>query len=784
MSSIDPHQFLELQKTDKVRNQIDRLRKVHSQHIEWVEYDVSYWAGRLGNAEAGLVERVVNSMDATSMMHADDPYGCMNMRENLEDVDKDVQLILEGAKRSTENVGYNITVSDQGKGQKRDNFDRFVRVEGSGGNKNDLPIAQGCRMLGSLASVANSQYVLILSSSYDDKGEWTWTLIRRGDEGYKYLKIDDEFPTYTGVIDEVGTEENKDYGTVIKLFDYEMSSPERAASGNSFRRMLAHRMPEPPIPVRILDKRWDNKYVYEGVSSEVQEYENLLTGKESFTLEHDDYGLLNFKVFSFDMSEELAERRRKFISTADNSRLLVAVNGQTHYIESPQTLKTSSGLGEASSRSLVVVELLETSNVKEQELFQLERRGFKTEDIRKDFVEFAYENLGRRIDPSNLVPESEIENVSRNGFNVVISDSEVEVEESDRTYLNMDIQPYINKDEQTVSVKSMDDMVTVDLVQAERREIRTMVQVDGLTAGDEITTDILFSLDGNLACSKRLSVSVYKEEEQEESETEEEGGDNDITIRGNSINGFPVPEDRMTEQEVRQVLHSEVEVFAQSCYKFIDKITLEQIGYNQDGSEFYDSVTRLSSSSLEEEIANKIRNMFVSSEETKAGYLAEDIATELRASDNESEKGESLTAGLTGCEPDLASERYGTIFGVQLKMGVNTMNSDMEGGFDHAKGIVDGVENQKMILGIVQGTREQALANIGSNISNLEDNLLCGKELFYWLTGNEEVSKNFYDILADVESELDLGGWQHKSIEKMIDKKARELAEKVREEEE
>lgn len=780
MTHIDPNSLTEVQTKEEVQNHIGQLYETTQNNaVNWVNYDVSQWAGRLGDSMAGLVERGMNAMDATSMMHSSNPYQHRNMSENLEGINKEIQVILEGAKRSTDNVGYNVMISDLGKGQSYDKFHRFVKVEGSGGNKDDLPIAQGCRMLGSLASVANSKYVLIVSASHKHKREWTWTLVRQKNGDYQYLKFEDGFPHYEGVINEVGKEENKEYGTIVKMFDYEMSSPERAATGKSFRRALSHRIPEPPIPIRIIDNRWGGEYVYRGVSTEVQDYKNLLTGSQEFRFNHNKYGLVEVKVLSFDMSDEVKDVRQRFISNLDNSRFLTVVNGQTHHTESPYKVKTGSGLGEASTRSLITVELLETSTVKEQELFRLERRGFKNKDEEREFVSEIYDELETRINPSELVPDSTIENVSKSDFSVTIDKSTVKIEESGHMYLNLDVSPYLNEDEQTILIQSMDDRVTVDLAQSERREITAMLQVNGLEAGEETDTDLLFILDGELACTKCLTVSVRKDETQEEST--EEDNENEVTISGKSVNGYRVPEDEMSKQEVKQVLNNEIAEFARECYNHIDETTLSEIGYERDGGEFYNTVSQLGSDSLKKEIANRIRNKFVASEETRAGYLAEDIASGLRACDNESEEGESLEAGLTGCEPDLVSERDGQLFGLQLKMGINTMNSDMEGGFDHARRIVDGVENQTMILGIVQGTREQALANLGSNISNLSGNLLCGNELFYWLTGNEEVAKNFFSILQNVESDVDLGEWEETSIDDMINQKAEELADKVRE---
>lgn len=780
MKQIDPHPYLNTDKAGKIEEHIDSIEAKY-ENTEWVSYDISQWAGILSDAEAGLVERIINGIDAVSMMHCKNPYGYNNTHDAVTDVDKQIELIFDGAKRRSKSKGYNVTVADLGKGQELDNFDVFFETNGAGGSKGDIPIAQGCRTLGSLASVANSEYMLVLSASHKRKEGWTWTVVKQDEDGYKYLKIDGDFLIYNGEIEGVGDEASRTYGTVIRMYNYDMPSPEQAAEGEPFRRMLTQKIPEPPIPIKILDNRWNESYLYEGLSKELEKCGDVLSASESYTYEDNKYGEVELSLYTFDMSDELSDVRGKFItSSPDDNRFLTSLNGQTHHTESLNKMKNNSGLGLASDRTIIIARLRDVGTIKEEQLFELSRQGFQDSDDKKEFVSQNLNYISSRVDADSLTPDDSDSCVSKTDFGFEPKDTECEVKEDGVEYCTAEVKPYLNEEEQQVELSFVNaENLTVDVVEQRRQCVKYMINAETLNKGSKVETDLLVSLDGELADSTR--VSVRKEQTENTGESEENGKDsNEVTIGGETVNGFSVPEEKLTEQEVHKMLKSELPSFKRKSYEFVEDITLDDVGYVDESGEFYSSISQLSSENLEQDIYNKIRNKFVASEETRAGNLAEDLAAMFYASKNN--EGDNLTVktGANGCEPDLVSERFGETYSVQLKSGVKTMNADMQSGFNHAKSIVDGREDHHMILGIVEGTREQAESNFGSNIKNVSDALLCGEELWYWLTGNEEVARNFYDILSEVEDEIDINP-KVGQFEELIDEKSSELAEEYRE---
>lgn len=774
---MNPMHLTDVHKTGKVGRWINKLEK--EEDVKWVSYGIDQWADLVGNPKDGICERVINSLDAISMMSCDRPSQYQNMIQALEGVDEVVDVIFDGAKRKSKNRGYSVTVADQGKGQENDSFDSFVTTSGSGGNKGDMAIVQGCRMLGSLSSVAASKYILIMSSHYEDENIWSWTIIRNTDDGIEYLKNEDEFPSFKGSVNNLGSVDEREYGTIVKHYDYGMPSPEKAAQGHKFRRLLAHQIPNPALPIRIIDNRWDGKYLYEGLESDVDE--EILTGRDSFLFEDERYGLVKVTCLAFDMSDEYAGDRKNFISTSDDSRLMVQVNGQTHHIESPEKVKSQVGLGEVSGRCIISVQMLNTETVKKEKPFDFNRRGFQNSKEKQDFMQDVYGRIEDQIDPSQMVPDKGLCNVSTTDFSASLDGRTYEIRNQEYKCIEVDVSPYLNELDQEVSIESRDSRVTADVTDTDRQSIEMVV---GPTVTDdtvEIRTTLIFDLDGEYADTAKIKIQVDNEEEGSCEETAEETEDEDVTIGGDKINGFCVPDNPISQGKVEEAVLNELPEFVEKGYKKVEQMDLEDIGMNDNTGEFYETISQYSGETLEEEIESRIRAKCRASEETRAGNFVEKVAAGIRGQriDKDTDN-PPVSAGVNGCEPDWYDENNDIKYLLQIKMGTRTMNADMGEGFNHAKSVVNSRENQEMILAIAEGSRSDAIGNMGSNIDNIENCLLCGREMWYWLTGNEDVANNFYDILDDMESEVKNEKW-NKSTDQLIDDKTQELATKYRE---
>jgi len=137
---MNPMHLTDVHKTGKVGRWINKLEK--EEDVKWVSYGIDEWADLVGNPKDGICERVINSLDAISMMSCDRPSQYQNMIQALEGVDEVVDVIFDGAKRKSKNRGYSVTVADQGKGQENDSFDSFVTTSGSGGNKGNVTVTE------------------------------------------------------------------------------------------------------------------------------------------------------------------------------------------------------------------------------------------------------------------------------------------------------------------------------------------------------------------------------------------------------------------------------------------------------------------------------------------------------------------------------------------------------------------------------------------------------------------------------------------------------------------
>lgn len=283
------------------------------------------------NAEAALVEKVINSVDANLMVHVlaagIDPRGAeapQSPREAVamfyegakrghiadyqgamanwpqgkrRDVARDITVALTGKRPRKPS----ITVADAGEGQSPDaNPDTILSL--MRGNKKTIPFVQGKFNMGGTGALrfcGRHNLQLVLSKRHPDvaaregsSGDWGWTIVRRDDptettrsSTYRYLApLDaDAKPGKGGILRfEAATmpifpvaqrpyERESGWGTLIKLYEYDTRYDGSFLRKGGLLHRLDMMLPGLILPVRLHECR------YEG---EERSFETTLTGLE------------------------------------------------------------------------------------------------------------------------------------------------------------------------------------------------------------------------------------------------------------------------------------------------------------------------------------------------------------------------------------------------------------------------------------------------------------------------------------------------------------------------
>lgn len=394
--------------------------------LEWVDDDVVSWEpiggvvntdvfGNLTDSMTALVENVTNSSDAYLLQEYDggEYRNCFEAADSVLDPENHrVKMRFDGDKPSSSSEGFSITFSDSAHGQPKNNFDVFVNPLETGLSKQEYSFLQGCRGVGSITALGHTQdgYKFIASASDEDPEEWTWTVIRSGNQnGYYYLTIDGEFPTFTGTFDCGSGIGEKTHGTVVKLYNYDLpTNPKDAAHGSVFTRELSRYIPEPVVPIEICDVRYDedSTRVFSGVDTEIQKNSEAF---ETNTFTEDVFGIGDVEtsvyvgkpqnkreqlVESGDLPENLGDSLSRYFTTQSDKRVLVCVNGQTHHSYSTSELRKNSSLENASQKSLVVVNLLDNQSTVGESLFNSGRTGFSDTTAKQRLESAVIESIG------------------------------------------------------------------------------------------------------------------------------------------------------------------------------------------------------------------------------------------------------------------------------------------------------------------------------------------------------------------------------------------------------
>lgn len=496
------------------------------QVFKWMDDDVIEWSpiggvvntdvfGNLTDSMTALVENFTNSSDAYLLQNYDggDYQNCFEAAEEvLDPEDHRVKMRVDGDKPSSTSDGYSITFSDSAHGQPKDNFDVFVNPLESGLSKQEYDFLQGCRGVGSITALGHTEsgYKFIASASDDDPENWTWTIIKSGeDNGYYYLTVGGEMPTFEGKFDcgeGIGV---KSQGTVVKLYNYDLpTNPKDAAHGNVFRRELSRYIPEPVVPIELYDTRYsDEPSLFRGISDEISENEEIF---HTETIEKDVFGIgpVEAEVYvglpeeerkeaheNGEIDSDLVGSLSRYFASNTNKRGLVCVNGQTHHAYTTSELTSLANIDYCGKNTLVVLHLLDNKSTVGESLFNSGRTGFSDTSSKERIEGSVFPEIG----------ESE-----------TVQELDSKYEETTNTNNSSSIEEMVNITENEDGVKE----VTLDIDEDSEEEV---VLGDGVNVNQSVNEPEPEEESSTLEINERDIVSTVAE---------------DMTLTKNNLNAF------------------------------------------------------------------------------------------------------------------------------------------------------------------------------------------------------------------------------------------------------
>lgn len=376
---------------------IDKIIENHKSDLKWkplgnMENNYTVVHSQNSRPIPALMELIMNSFDAIALKNYKSK-NCKSEPNNINDAyddivnrsEESVELIADGVRKDEKIVNYKI--SDTGIGQSRNEFEKkFLGAIEQGKDKRKYSFVQGKFGIGSKAVypfLDGNRYKFIASARYNKKNKWSWSLVRHNsnEQKYEYLKNSKcEIPKFEGELD------GKNYGSIIKVFDYHQpfSKPSIASTGSRFKKRLERNLVNPPMKIKLSDKRYSHHDRYtKGLVNYIKSsglYEDTVTITNTFT--NNKIGTLNIKSYILKSNMEIKEndnlktssKREKFLGGVQTrSAILYTLNGQTHAYEGKSTLKTKCGFSELADDLIVVVETKDIDRTGLSDLFKSSR---------------------------------------------------------------------------------------------------------------------------------------------------------------------------------------------------------------------------------------------------------------------------------------------------------------------------------------------------------------------------------------------------------------------------
>lgn len=407
------------------------------------ENNFSTIGNQQANPEAALVEKLINSIDAVLTLECrragldpEGPQAPTSVKEavsrffgirdgNLAELTATeltghaarIGLVATGSKRLP-----NLTVIDTGEGQEPDEFpNTFLSLGRS--NKLKIPFVQGKFNMGGtgvLQFCGERNLQLIVSRRHPDlvpsDDSWGFTVVRRDNPSggvrssvYRYLQLAGRIPrfqlasgeTFRPRLDETisGTSELPEmmWGTVIKLFGYQLPGGAKTNILFDLFNDLSCLMPGVALPIRFYERRLYSGHTFEsnliGLEARLSRdtSDNLEFRPTNHTLLPDSLRL-PAQVYAFKRKTDGASASEKF---RGREGVIVAVNGQGHgYLDKAIFRRGSLNLSYVADDLLVLVDATFLDGRTREDLFMNSRDRLREGPYKKD-IEQALEAMLR-----------------------------------------------------------------------------------------------------------------------------------------------------------------------------------------------------------------------------------------------------------------------------------------------------------------------------------------------------------------------------------------------------
>lgn len=354
---------------------------------------------------AGLAEIIVNSIDAILLKNYRQKYGNEDSEEFnsmqeaaanlLSNGDEDLVMAADGKKGGP----ISLTIEDTGEGKPHDEFeDTFLGLLSPGKLKQDYNFLQGQYGMGSTAVLpfcGEKGYKLIISASHEKKGDWSWSLIRKNEEKtrYEYFTIDGSIPNFSGSV------RGQEYGTFVKLYDYQVNQKSNLASDRNLRRYLERYLLDLPIPLTLDERREYESYMTSDTTTGMldhitKRHSDLIESKHTVTysFENENLGTRDIQVILFKQDSVLSDtdinNKNLFVSGRKHrdQAIFFSVNGQTHGDQGLSFIKNRCGYPRTAEDCLVFVDFSDISGADLVNLFKPARDRITDKPIARDLI--------------------------------------------------------------------------------------------------------------------------------------------------------------------------------------------------------------------------------------------------------------------------------------------------------------------------------------------------------------------------------------------------------------
>jgi hypothetical protein len=314
----------------------------------------------------------------------------------------------------------NIFIIDQGEGQDPESFkETFLKF---GGNKVRVYFLHGRFGTGSFGVLPNAGekgYQLLISKKFINKSNyWGWTLMRKnsGDDlstkhaWYEYfnpnnlipkLKLDDLGSQIKTTIkyERLNIQEFK-YGTIIKLFDYDL--PNISDIDRDLARKLNRYLFAPALPFRILNAQTTSHVgpgkKIDGNINRLKKNKSRLELNNKISIQNVELsilGLIDIDVYVGKRNME--EEKKSFISSekisTNEESVFFMRNGQSHGELPRSFLKNDVGLSYIAKDMVVCIDCTNTVPSKFDRIFPPTRDVFRSNQLKEDVKSILMKEL-------------------------------------------------------------------------------------------------------------------------------------------------------------------------------------------------------------------------------------------------------------------------------------------------------------------------------------------------------------------------------------------------------